>query len=144
MCSWQPLMVPYMAVQSMNQSCRSIIYMITSGAQRTMSTTMLGSLPSSASGYQSERSSAHSSRVGCTSGAIWKLYENQNLSASNETQKSKGILAENEVDGLADEDGVGRLEEADGLERPRHSAPRRGWGRSGRASRADRHGERRA
>ena len=87
-----------MAVHSINQSCKSIMYMIISGDQRTTSTMPLGSLPRSEPGAHSVRSSAQISRVGWTRGAIWKLYENQNLRARRETQKkSYGILEANGV-----------------------------------------------
>ena len=67
--TWQPMTVPNIAVHSINQSCVSSMYMSTSGAQRTTSTSTCGSLPSAKLGDQLLRSTVHKSSVGCTSGS---------------------------------------------------------------------------
>ena len=67
--------VPYMAVHSMNHSCVSIMYMISSAAVRTTRTMTLGSLPRSMPRAASDRSSDRASLTGPIVGRIWYEYE---------------------------------------------------------------------
>ena len=122
----------------MNHSCVSIMYISTNGAHRMKSTAKFGSprVPQRRVGNHSRpRSSAHTSRVGATSGAIWYVREPKLEEAEGEPE---GV--EHELRGardlLADEQPVERLRQVTALARRATAHRTRSPGRSARASTA--------